>query len=86
MRIEDPARRSRRILRLRSRVFLPWCFRVFFAVVFSGLLGESSSHSKVSVVWNIEEVFHSFNYSKDQGVFRAFSEILAPKTLYITLG
>ena len=63
---------------------LALCLRSF-AVVFSGLLGESSSHSKVSVVWNSEEVFLPQLFQKLRG-FSSFFRDSDAEALYITLG
>jgi hypothetical protein len=60
-------------------------FPGLLAVVFSGLLGESSSHSKVSVVWNIEEVFLPQLFEKLRG-FSSFFRDFGAEALYITLG
>ena len=52
--------------RLGSLRFLPFAFLAdFFAVTlpglstvaFSGLIGDSSTHSKTSIVWNSEDIF-----------------------------
>ena len=65
------------ILRLRSRVFL--------RVAFSGLLGDSSSHSKASVDWNSEDVFSPLLFQNLRG-FSSFFWDFGPDGQYITLG
>src|SRR5207248_3303859 len=53
------------------------------AVVFSGHLGESSSHSKVSEIWKSEDVFHPQLFQIFRG-FSSFSRDFDAK-LYISL-
>ena len=60
-------------------------FSRLLAVVFSGLFGESSSHSKVSVVWNSEDVFQPQLSQKFRG-FSSFFRDFDTEALYITLG
>ena len=60
-------------------------FSGLVALVFSGLAGESSSHSKTSVVWNSEDVFLPPLFQK----LRGFSSFLPNSCLdepQITLG
>ena len=55
------------------------------AVAFSGLLGDSSSHSKTSVVWNSEDVFLPQLFHKLRG-FSSFYRDSDTEALNITLG
>jgi hypothetical protein len=60
-------------------------FSGLVALVFLGLAGDSSSHSKTSVVWNIEDVFLPQLLQK----LRGFSSFLLDSCLdgsQITLG
>ena len=45
------------------------------ALAFSGLLGESSSHSKPSVAWKNEDLFTSCILPRTAGVFELFLEV-----------
>ncbi len=54
-------------------------------LAFSGLLGESSSHSKVSAVWNSEDVFLPQLFHNLRG-FSSFYRAFDTEALYITLG
>jgi hypothetical protein len=56
-----------------------------FAVAFSGLPGESGSHSKASVVWNSEDVFLPLLFQNLRGLSSFFSEC-EQFSLQITLG
>ena len=60
-------------------------FSGLLAVVFSGLLGESSSHSKASLVWNSEDVFPTQLFQKIRGFLSYFRDF-DTEALYITLG
>lgn len=60
-------------------------FSRLLAVAFSGLPGESSSHSKVSAVWNSEDVFLPQLFHKLRG-FSSFYRAFDTEALYITLG
>jgi hypothetical protein len=45
------------------------------ALAFSGLLGESSSHSKASVAWKDEDLFTTCILPRTAGVFELFLEV-----------
>jgi hypothetical protein len=54
-------------------------------VAFSGLLGDSSSHSKASVGWKVEDVFLPQLFHNLRG-FSSFFRDYAPGQKNITLG
>jgi hypothetical protein len=55
------------------------------AVAFLGFLGDSGTHSKTSVVWNIEDVFSPPIFQNLRG-FSSFFRDFDQAGLYITLG
>ena len=75
--VEDPAIALPRLLGVASGGLSP--------VAFSGLLGDSGSHSKALVVWNSEDVFLPLLFQNLRGFSSFFSEFY-PDRLYITLG
>ena len=60
-------------------------FPRFLTVAFSGLLGDSMTHSKASVGWNNEDVFLSPLFQNLRG-FSSFFQNFNQIDLYITLG
>jgi hypothetical protein len=74
--IEDP------LLTITESSAVPFSPRV--GVAFSGLLGESSRHSKASVDWNIEDVFEPQLFHNLRG-FSSFFRDYGPGQKNITL-
>ena len=82
--VEDSALAFVEILRLRLVTYFGYVPGFFDRCVF-GISGDSSIHSKTSVVWNSEDVFLPPLFQNLWG-FRVFSQILTSIRLYITLG
>jgi hypothetical protein len=75
--IENPS------LAFPEKITVP--FSRLAVVAFSGLLGESSSHSKASVVWNSEDMFPPTLFQNLRG-FSSFFREFDLDGLQITLG